>query len=94
MNCDSPLPQALGSSLDPALGTHLAPTFDSTDYDYAQRFINEVLDSKQKNLKTFSSLSSAMSFLTSKLGLDKTRLRVAQDFALEEALKLVKSGDK
>ena len=82
---DSPLPQALDSPLTPA--------FDSTDHDYAQRFINEVLDSKQENSKKFSSLSSAMSFLTSKVGLDKKRLRVEQEFALEEALQLVKSGD-
>ena len=90
---DSPLPQALDSPLTPAFDSPPTPAFDSTDHDYAQRFINEVLDSKQENLKKFSSLSSAMSFLTSKVGLDKKRLRVEQEFALEEALQLVKSGD-
>ena len=69
------------------------PTRSNSDLQF---LINELLDNQSKkpnDALSFNSLKSALTFLNSKLGEERFRLRVQPSFALEDAFSYLKGND-
>ena len=69
------------------------PTRSNSDLQF---LINELLDNQSKkpnDALSFNNLKSALTFLNSKLGEEKFRLRVQPSFALEDAFSYLKGND-